>query len=57
MKVWTIYDLETGRIKRTGCCPKWMVAQQVHEGEGVIIDVTGDPATQMVVDGELVDKD
>lgn len=55
-KNWTIYDTATGKIKRTGFCPPQMIEIQVKEGESVLVGYTGDPKTQKVEGGQLVDK-
>jgi hypothetical protein len=52
----TIYNLTTGNILRTGHCPESVVNLQAQEGEGLLINQEGDSITQMVVEGVIVDK-
>lgn len=50
----TIYDLSTGKILRTGSCPDSMFEIQRHEGEGIIAG-KADDTTQHVVNGKVAD--
>lgn len=55
MKVFTVYNLVSGSIIRTGTCQdETFEAQAMNPGEGVI-EGYGDWSTQCVVDGQLRD--
>jgi len=55
MKTFTIYDPETGVIKRSGYCPDRDVGLQAQDGEEMI-EGSSDFRTQYVVSGEVVSR-
>lgn len=56
MKTVVIYDFDTGVIKRVVNCPDNNVNLQLEAGEAVV-EGFADDSKQMVVDGQIVDKD
>jgi len=56
MKSIVIYDYDTGIIKRVVNCPDDNVNLQLDAGEAVV-EGFADDSKQMVVDGQIVDKD
>jgi hypothetical protein len=55
-KNFIIYNLETGEILRVGYAPENLINLQNGEGEGILVDTNADSLTQMVVNGQIVDK-
>tara|TARA_R110000823_G_scaffold142667_2_gene272776 strand:- start:515 stop:907 length:393 start_codon:yes stop_codon:yes gene_type:complete len=56
MKTITIYNVSTGEITRVVNCPDDVIHLQLSPGEALVEGFSND-ATQMVVDGEIVDKE
>ncbi|OWZ90492.1 hypothetical protein B9J07_28310 [Sinorhizobium sp. LM21] len=52
----TIYDPETGAIKRSGYCRQGDLEIQVCPGEAAIFNQSGNDVTQYVLDGVIVDR-
>lgn len=53
---YVVYELETGEIVRSGNAPRFLVALQAGEGQGVIEGVCDDE-NQLIIDGVACAKE
>lgn len=51
----TVYDVETGRVLRTGFCQEWDVEMQARPGEAVYRGERLNHEVWKVIDGEKVE--
>jgi hypothetical protein len=56
MEPFTIYDLETGKIKRIGSCQQEVLNLQAQEGEGIVLGLSN-PLSDFVLNGVITRKD
>ena len=56
MEPFTIYDLETGKIKRIGSCQQEVLNFQAQEGEGIVLGLSN-PLSDFVLNGVITRKD
>jgi len=56
MEPFTIYDLETGQIKRIGSCQQEVLNLQAQEGEGIVLGLSN-PLSDFVLNGVITRKD